>query len=82
MGLIWACIMGLIAGAIARFIFPGAQTMSWLKTMLLGIGGALLAGLLGRVVGWYEPGEGAGLIASVLGAMLIIFIMARLPRKV
>jgi uncharacterized membrane protein YeaQ/YmgE (transglycosylase-associated protein family) len=81
MGLIWACLMGLIAGAVARFIFPGAQRMSWLMTMLLGIGGALLAGLLGRALGWYEAGEGAGLIASVLGALLIIFIMARFPRR-
>ena len=82
MGIIWACIMGLIAGAIARFIFPGAQRMSWLMTMLLGIGGALLAGFLGRAAGWYEAGEGDGLVASVLGALLIIFIMARLPRRV
>lgn len=82
MGLIWACIMGLIAGGIARFIFPGAQQMSWVKTLLLGVGGALLAGLLGRAVGWYEPGQGAGLIASVLGAMLIIFIIGKLPNRV
>ncbi len=82
MGLVWAAIMGLVAGAIARFIFPGQQQMSWLKTMLLGIGGALLAGLLGRAVGWYEAGQGAGLIASVLGALLIIFIFSKLPSKV
>lgn len=82
MGLVWAAIMGLVAGAIARFIFPGQQQMSWLKTMLLGIGGALLAGLLGRALGWYEAGEGAGLIASVLGALLIIFIVSKLPSKV
>lgn len=82
MGFVWAAIMGLIAGAIARFIFPGQQQMSWLKTMLLGIGGALLAGLLGRAVGWYEAGQGAGLIASVLGALLIIYIFSKLPSKV
>lgn len=82
MGFVWAAIMGLVAGAIARFIFPGQQQMSWLKTMLLGIGGALLAGLLGRAVGWYEAGQGAGLIASVLGALLIIFIFSKLPSKV
>jgi len=81
MGLVWALIMGLVAGAIARFIFPGQQQMSWLKTMLLGVGGALLAGLLGRAVGWYEMGEGPGLIASVVGALLIIFIVGRLPSK-
>lgn len=82
MGFIWAAIMGLVAGAIARFIFPGQQQMSWLKTMLLGIGGALLAGLLGRALGWYEAGEGAGLIASILGALLIIFLVSKLPSKV
>lgn len=82
MGLVWAAIMGLVAGAIARFIFPGQQQMSWLKTMLLGIGGALLAWLIGRALGWYEAGQGAGLIASVLGALLIIFIVSKLPSKV
>jgi uncharacterized membrane protein YeaQ/YmgE (transglycosylase-associated protein family) len=82
MGLVWAAIMGLVAGAIARFIFPGQQQMSWLKTMLLGIGGALLAGLLGRALGWYEAGQGAGLIASILGALLIIFLVSKLPSKV
>lgn len=82
MGFVWAAIMGLVAGAIARFIFPGQQQMSWLKTMLLGIGGALLAGLLGRALGWYEAGEGAGLIASILGALLIIFLVSKLPSKV
>lgn len=82
MGLVWAAIMGLVAGAIARFIFPGQQQMSWLKTMLLGIGGALLAGLLGRALGWYEAGQGAGLIASIVGALLIIFLVSKLPSKV
>lgn len=82
MGLVWACVMGLIAGALARFLYPGGQQMSWFKTLLLGVGGALLAGLLGRAVGWYEPGQGVGLIASVLGAMLIIFIVGKLPNKV
>lgn len=82
MGLVWAAIMGLVAGAIARFIFPGQQQMSWLKTMLLGVGGALLAGVLGRAVGWYEAGQGAGLIASVVGALVIIFIFSKLPSKV
>ncbi len=81
MALIWMCIMGLVAGAIARFVFPGTQQMSWLKTMLLGVGGALLAGFLGRAVGWYAAGEGAGLIASVLGALLIIFIIGRLRTR-
>ncbi|MGQ0647081.1 MAG: GlsB/YeaQ/YmgE family stress response membrane protein [Gemmatimonadaceae bacterium] len=77
MGLIYSALAGLCAGAIARFLYPGAQAMSWLKTMLLGIGGGLLAGFVGRITGWYGPGQGAGLIASVLGALLILFIIAK-----
>ena len=77
MGLIYSAIAGLIAGAIARFVYPGVQSMSWLMTMLLGIGGGLLMGFLGRVTGWYGPGQGAGLIASVVGALVILFVLSK-----
>ena len=53
---------------------PGRDPGGWFITMLLGIAGAIIAGFLGRIVGWYEPGEGAGLIASVLGAILVLWI--------
>ena len=74
MGLIWMCLIGLLAGALAKWIMPGPDKGGMLMTMILGIVGAVLAGFLGRAVGWYEPGEGAGLIASVLGALLVLFI--------
>lgn len=74
MGLIWMALIGLLAGALAKWIMPGPDRGGWLMTMLLGIAGAIVAGFLGRLVGWYEPGEGAGLIASVLGAMLVLWI--------
>lgn len=74
MGLIWMCLIGLLAGALAKWIMPGPDKGGWVITMLLGIVGAVVAGFLGRMLGWYEPGEGAGLIASVLGAMLVLFI--------
>jgi uncharacterized membrane protein YeaQ/YmgE (transglycosylase-associated protein family) len=74
MGLIWMCLIGLLAGALAKWIMPGPDKGGWVMTMLLGIVGAVIAGFLGRAVGWYEPGEGAGLIASVLGALLVLFI--------
>lgn len=80
MGLIFAAVAGLIAGAIARMFYPGGQDMSWFKTMLLGLGGGFLAGLLGRLTGWYGPGQGAGLIASVLGAMLILWLLGKRNR--
>lgn len=74
MGLIWMALIGLIAGALAKWIMPGRDPGGWVMTMLLGIAGAVIAGFLGRVVGWYEPGEGAGLIASVLGAILVLWV--------
>ena len=78
MGLITAAIFGLIVGALARLFYPGRQDMSILKTMLLGIGGGFVAGLIGRMIGWYPAGQGAGLIASALGAMLLIWIVGKM----
>ena len=77
MGLIWTAIIGLIVGALAKFIMPGKDPGGMLITMLIGIAGAFIAGFLGRVAGWYEPGQGAGLIASVLGALLLLWIYRR-----
>ena len=74
MHLIWMCIIGLVAGALAKLIMPGKDPGGILITMLLGIAGSIVAGFLGRVLGWYEPGEGAGLIMSILGAILILAI--------
>lgn len=81
MGLIFAACSGLIVGALARLFYPGRQDMSILKTMLLGLGGGFLAGLLGRLVGWYPPGQGAGLLASALGAMLLIWFFGRMKTQ-
>ena len=67
MGIIGTIIVGLIVGALARFVMPGEQKMGWILTILLGIAGSLLAGFLGQALGWYAAGQGAGWIASVLG---------------
>lgn len=75
MGILWALIIGLVVGALAKLLMPGRDPGGIVITMLLGVAGSLLAGFLGRAVGWYdEPGEGAGIIASILGAMLLLFI--------
>jgi uncharacterized membrane protein YeaQ/YmgE (transglycosylase-associated protein family) len=74
MGLIWMCLIGLIAGALAKWIMPGKDPGGWVVTMVVGLAGAIIAGFVGRLVGWYEPGEGAGLIASVLGAILVLWL--------
>ena len=74
MGLIWMALIGLLAGALAKWIMPGKDPGGWFVTMVVGLAGAVIAGFLGRLVGWYRPGEGAGLIASVLGAILVLWI--------
>jgi uncharacterized membrane protein YeaQ/YmgE (transglycosylase-associated protein family) len=67
-------IIGALAGAIAKFIMPGRDPGGCLITIALGIGGAVLAGFLGNKLGWYEPGEGAGFLAAIIGAIIILFI--------
>ncbi len=67
-------IIGAIAGAIAKAIMPGRDPGGCIVTILLGIGGALLAGWLGNMLGWYRQGQGAGFIAAIVGAIIILFI--------
>lgn len=78
MGLIGTIIVGLIVGAIARFIMPGDQKMGWIMTILLGIGGSMLAGFVGQALGWYQAGQGAGWIGSVVGALVLLFAVGKL----
>ena len=65
-------VIGLVAGAIARLLTPGAGPSGCITTIILGIAGALLAGFLGQQIGWYSPGEGAGFLAAIVGAVLIL----------
>jgi uncharacterized membrane protein YeaQ/YmgE (transglycosylase-associated protein family) len=73
-GWLWWIVIGLVAGAIAKAIVPGRDPSGCLITILLGIGGAVLAGFLGQQLGWYRQGEGAGFIAAIVGAVVILFI--------
>jgi uncharacterized membrane protein YeaQ/YmgE (transglycosylase-associated protein family) len=75
MGIIIALIVGLVAGTIAKLLMPGRDPGGILVTMLLGVAGSLVAYMLGRVFGWYaQPDEGPGLIASIIGAMIILAV--------
>ena len=67
-------IVGLIVGALAKLIMPGHDPGGIVVTILLGIGGSILAGFLGRAVGWYAEGQPVGFIASVIGAIIILAI--------
>lgn len=71
---LWMCLIGLVAGAIAKLIMPGKDPGGIIITMLLGIAGSLVAGFLGRALGLYQAGEGAGLIMSVVGAILLLVV--------
>lgn len=74
MDILGALIIGLIAGALAKLIMPGKDPGGIIVTMALGVLGALVAGFLGRAFNWYSPGERPGLIASVIGAVVVLGI--------
>ncbi|APH55922.1 Transglycosylase associated protein [Granulibacter bethesdensis] len=72
--LLWTILIGLIVGAVAKLIMPGRDPGGIIVTILLGIGGSLVATWLGRVLHWYGPEDGARFIGSVVGAIIILAI--------
>jgi uncharacterized membrane protein YeaQ/YmgE (transglycosylase-associated protein family) len=72
MHILWMLIIGLVIGALAKLLMPGRDPGGIFITMLLGVAGALVAGFLGRSLGWYHENESAGLIASILGSVLLL----------
>ena len=75
MGILWTIIIGFIAGVIAKFIMPGDnEPAGFILTAILGIVGAFVATFLGQALGWYRPGEGAGLIGAVVGAIIVLLV--------
>ena len=79
MGFIWTIIIGFVAGLIARWLAPGSNKPSgFILTTILGIVGAFLATFIGQAIGHYGPDQGAGLITSVVGAVVVLFIWNRL----
>jgi len=82
MGIIWTIIIGFVAGVIAKFIMPGNNEPSgFIMTAILGIVGAVVASYLGQALGWYAPGEGAGLIGAVVGAIVVLFVWGMVSKK-
>jgi uncharacterized membrane protein YeaQ/YmgE (transglycosylase-associated protein family) len=76
MSILWTIIIGFIVGVIAKFIMPGDKTepKGFILTAILGIVGAFVATYLGQAVGWYNSGESAGFLASVVGAVALLFV--------
>ncbi|MCK9508844.1 MAG: GlsB/YeaQ/YmgE family stress response membrane protein [Pigmentiphaga sp.] len=81
MGIIGTILVGLIVGLIARALKPGSDAMGWIMTIVLGIAGSLLANWAGTAMGWYQPGEAAGWIASIIGAIILLAIWGMVTRK-
>ena len=72
MHILYMLIIGLVIGALAKFNMPGKDPGGILITMLIGVAGALIAGFLGRSLGWYHDGESAGIIASIVGSLILL----------
>lgn len=81
LGILGWVVFGLIVGALAKLVMPGRDAGGLFVTMALGIAGALVGGFIGRLLGWYQPGEPAGFIMATLGAVLLLFIYRRVAAR-
>jgi uncharacterized membrane protein YeaQ/YmgE (transglycosylase-associated protein family) len=79
--IIWIILIGAVVGALAKLIMPGPDSGGFFVTALLGMGGALVATLLGRLIGLYGPGQGAGFIASIVGAIVVLFVYRMMKKR-
>jgi uncharacterized membrane protein YeaQ/YmgE (transglycosylase-associated protein family) len=80
-GIFWWIVIGAVAGMLAKLIMPGRDPGGCIVTILLGIGGALLAGFLSHQLGWDRNNQGAGFIAAVIGAIIILFFYRLIKRR-
>ena len=76
-GIFWTIVLGFVIGVLAKFLHPGKENMGFIATVVLGIGGSFLAGVIGQYFGWYQAGEGAGFIASVVVAILLLVVYGK-----
>ena len=82
MGIIWTIVIGFLAGVIAKFLIPGDNEPSgFVLTAILGVVGAFVATFLGHNLGWYQPGQGAGLIGAGVGAVIVLLVWAYFRRR-
>lgn len=82
MSIIWTIIIGFVAGVIAKFLMPGKNEPSgFVLTAILGIVGAFVATWLGQAIGWYGPDQGAGFIASIVGAVIVLAVWGAISKN-
>ncbi|WP_434516749.1 GlsB/YeaQ/YmgE family stress response membrane protein [Dechloromonas sp. ARDL1] len=80
-GIVWTIVVGFVVGLVAKFLHPGKENMGFIATILLGVVGSFLAGVVGQAMGWYQAGQGAGFIASVVVAIILLVIYGRFRDK-
>ncbi|HUD42638.1 MAG TPA: GlsB/YeaQ/YmgE family stress response membrane protein [Dokdonella sp.] len=80
-GIIMTILIGLVVGIIAKFLKPGKDPGGFIVTTLIGIAGSFLATFVGKSMGWYQPGQTAGFIGSVVGAIVLLILWGLLTRK-
>ena len=81
MGIVWTIVVGFVIGVVAKFLHPGKDNMGFIATVVLGMLGSFVAGIIGQAMGWYRAGEGAGFIASVVVAIVLLVIYGRVRDK-
>ncbi len=81
MSIIGTILIGLIVGLIARFLKPGDDSMGWIMTILIGIGGAITATYGGQALGFYQPGQAAGFLGAVIGAVVLLVIYGAIKKN-
>ena len=81
MSYVWMAIIGFVVGLVARAILPGTQSLGIILTAVLGIAGSFAAGFAGQALGWYAKGEPVGFIASVIGAIVLLFVVSKLKKS-
>jgi uncharacterized membrane protein YeaQ/YmgE (transglycosylase-associated protein family) len=81
MEIVWTILIGLVVGLLARFHMPGDDKMGLILTTVLGVAGSLAATYAGQAMGWYTAGQGAGFIASLVGALVLLFVYNLVRKK-
>lgn len=81
MGIIASVFIGLLVGVVAKLLMPGRDPGGWIITILLGLAGSVVAGFLGRGLGWYQDGQPVGFLASVVGAIILLILYRLIAKK-
>jgi uncharacterized membrane protein YeaQ/YmgE (transglycosylase-associated protein family) len=81
MHILWTLIVGLVVGAVAKLLMPGRDPGGFIITALIGVAGAFVAAYVGKTLGYYRADSGPGIIASILGAMLLLFVYRLVKRR-